>query len=71
MVTYEHNTLVLDPANTKADQDAINSFVADSIQKERERILSDLEAEARGYSTLSIALFKLRNIVNNKEGLSS
>lgn len=65
MVKHEFGMLVLDKAMSKADQDAINSFIGEQIQKERYRILDELEQEALGYSNLNIAKFKLRQIINN------
>jgi hypothetical protein len=66
LIKYEFDTLVLDSSHTKQDQKAIDMFVESQIKKERERILEDLEAQSNGYGTLSIAKFKLREIVTGK-----
>lgn len=71
MIKYEFNTLVLDPSFSKDDQKSIDLFVEQRITEERDRIIMDLEAETNGYGTLSIPLFKLKRIINNKEGLSA
>lgn len=65
MIKHEFETLVLDSSHSKSDQKAVDAFVAEQIAKERERILNDLEAESKWYDNLSIAKFKLRNIINN------
>lgn len=70
MIKYEFNTLVLDSSFTKQDQQAIDSFVEQKIIEERKRILKDLEDTSNGYGSLSIPLFKLRNIVNGVDGIS-
>lgn len=59
--------LVLDATLSKDDQKAINSFVHEEILKERNRIITDLEAYTNGYATLQIAKFKMRQIVNNTD----
>ena len=66
MIKYEFDTLVLDSSHTKQDQKAIDAFVDSKIAKERERILQELENYTNGYSTLSIAKFKLREIITGE-----
>lgn len=63
MIKYEFDTLVLDSSHTKEDQKAIDLFVEQKVNQERTRILQELESYTNGYSTLSIAKFKLREIV--------
>lgn len=65
MIKHEFETLVLDSSHSKEDQKAVDGFVAEQIKKERERILAALEEQSKGYDNLSIAKFKLRNIINN------
>jgi hypothetical protein len=55
---------------SKEQEAVVRQLLAQGALIERQRILEDLEAEADN-SHLSIALFKLRNIINNNEGLSS
>jgi hypothetical protein len=62
MISHEFGMLVLNAPLTKADQNAVNSFVQEQIIAERKRILAELENYQSG-GTLSIALFKLRQIV--------
>lgn len=66
MIKYEFDTLVLDSSHTKQDQKAIDAFVDSRIDKERQRILQELEGYTNGYATLSIAKFKLREIITGK-----
>ena len=67
MITYEHGMLVLNAPMTKADQDAVNSFVHEQILADRKRILDELSAYSNG-GELSLAIFKLKEIVTqNKE----
>lgn len=68
MIKYEFDTLVLDSSHTKEDQKAIDAFVAAQVSKERQRILDELEGYTNGYDTLTIAKFKLREIINNTDG---
>lgn len=42
MIKYEYNTLVLDSSHDKHDQKAINDFVEQAVQQERERILDEI-----------------------------
>ena len=42
MIKYEYETLVLDSSHTKQDQNAVNKFVEKAVQKERERILNEI-----------------------------
>lgn len=42
MIKYEYNTLVLDSSHNKHDQKAINDFVEQAVQRERERILDEI-----------------------------
>lgn len=64
MVKYEFDTLVLDQTFTKQDQDAVNAFLHESLLKDRKRILEELERNASN-GTLSMAVFKLKQIVMN------
>lgn len=66
MIRYEFDTLVLDSSHTKQDQKAIDTFVDSKIDKERQRILQELEDYSGGNATLSIAKFKLREIITGK-----
>jgi hypothetical protein len=66
MIKYEFDTLVLDSSHNKEDQKAIDAFVESKLSKERQRILEDLENYTNGYDTLSIAKFKLREIITGK-----
>jgi hypothetical protein len=66
MIKYEFDTLVLDATHTKQDQQAIDSFVASALDRERQRILSALEDSYADQGTLSIAKFKLREIISGK-----
>ena len=43
MIKYEYNTLVLDSSHNKHDQRAINDFVEQAVQRERERILDEID----------------------------
>lgn len=52
-------------ASTPEDMNFVAKAFKAGQQKERERILAELEAAANGYDNLHIALFKLRKIVNN------
>lgn len=67
MIRYEHDMLVLDASLSKDDQAAINQFVHEQILKERKRIIDDLEGYTNGYSTLQIAKFKMKQIINNTD----
>lgn len=42
MIKYEHNTLVLDASHTKQDQKAVNDFVEYATERERLRILEEI-----------------------------
>lgn len=42
MIKYEYETLVLDSSHTKQDQKAVNQFVEQAVQRERERILNEI-----------------------------
>jgi hypothetical protein len=67
MITHEHGMLVLDAPMTRADQDAVNSFVHEQILADRKRILDELSEHFNG-GTLSIAVFKVKEIITqNKE----
>jgi hypothetical protein len=66
MIKYEFDTLVLDSSHNKEDQKAIDLFVEAKLNQERSRILQELESYTNGYSTLSIAKFKLREIITGK-----
>lgn len=66
MIKYEFDTLVLDSSHTKEDQKAIDAFVDSKLNQERQRILQDLENYTNGYDTLSIAKFKLREIITGR-----
>lgn len=69
-ITGEHEYITVAKPSTKEEMEMVADAYRRGVESERKRILSDLEAETT-YETLSIALFKLRNIINNKEGLSS
>jgi len=66
MIKYEFDTLVLDSSHTKEDQKSIDLFIEQKVNEERNRILQELESYTNGYDTLSIAKFKLREIVTGK-----
>lgn len=66
MIRYEFDTLVLDSSHTKQDQKAIDAFVDSKISSERSRILQELDNYTNGYDTLTIAKFKLREIIMGK-----
>lgn len=66
MIRYEFDTLVLDSSHTKQDQKAIDAFVDSKISSERTRILQELDSYTNGYDTLTIAKFKLREIIMGK-----
>jgi hypothetical protein len=66
MIKYEFETLVLDSSHNKKDQEAVDLFVESQINKERSRILNEIEAESQGYSNVSIAKFTLRQIITGK-----
>jgi len=66
MIKYEFETLVLDSTHTKKDQDALNAFIESRIDYERKRILDEIEGTSNGYDTVSIAKFKLREIILGK-----
>lgn len=52
MIKYEYNTLVLDSSHTKFDQKAVNDFVEYVTQRERERILNEInKLEELSHST--------------------
>jgi ribosomal protein S13 len=51
---------------TEEQAKVVKHLIAQGALMERERILEDLEKEANN-GTLTIALFKLRNIVNDTE----
>lgn len=63
MIKHEHGMLVLSSALSKADQEAINAFIHESLLKERKRILDELMTYLSAGS-VSLALFKLKQIVN-------
>ena len=65
MIRHEFGNLVLDITVSKEDQEAINSFIHEQILKDRIRILKELDTYSNGYDTLSIAKFKLHQIVDN------
>jgi hypothetical protein len=52
-------------ASTPEDMEFVASAFRAGELKERKRILSDLEALSDGNGYLSIALFKLRKIIND------
>lgn len=67
MIKYEFGTLVLDSSHSKSDQAAIDAFVSQAVDTERSRIYKRLV----GYTdqdSLSIAKFKIAQIINNGEG---
>ena len=52
MIKYEYNTLVLDSSHNKHDQKAVNEFVEYVAQRERERILNEInKLEELSHST--------------------
>jgi hypothetical protein len=65
MIRHEFGNLVLDMTVSKEDHEAINSFVHEQILKDRTRILEELNNYSSGYDNLSIAKFKLHQIINN------
>jgi hypothetical protein len=67
MIKYEFDTLVLDSSHNKEDQRAIDAFVESQLSKERQRILEELEGYTNGYDTLTIAKFKLREIITGRK----
>jgi hypothetical protein len=68
MIKYEHKMLVLDSSHSNEDQAAVNSFIAQAIDAERDRIYNDLSNYTK-YDSLSIAKFKLRQIINQTDEL--
>lgn len=62
MVKHEYDTLVLDSSHSKKDQEAINNFINDTINRERSRIYNELIAYSP-YDTVQIAKFKLKEII--------
>jgi hypothetical protein len=61
MITYENGMLVLNSALTKQDHQAVNQFMAATIEKERLRIYEELKKRSEhGY--VNIALFQLKEI---------
>lgn len=67
MIKHEFGMLVLDATMSKDDQEAVNSFVHEQILKERKRILEELDDLSKGYASLQIAKFKLKQIINDKD----
>lgn len=65
MIRHEFETLVLDATLSKSDQEAINSFLHETLLKERKRIIEELDNYTNGYDTLQIAKFKLKQIIND------
>lgn len=65
MIRHEFGNLVLDMTTSREDHEAINSFVNEQILKDRKRIIDELDEQSNGYDNLSIAKFKLYEIVNN------
>lgn len=68
MIKYEFETLVLDSGHNKKDQDAVNSFVANIIAKERGRIFNAFKSKTNGYENIYISIQEVEKIINNKEG---
>jgi hypothetical protein len=65
MIRHEFGNLVLDMTVSKEDHEAINSFIHEQILKDRIRILKELDTYSNGYDNLSIAKFKLHQIIDN------
>lgn len=65
MIKHEYGMLVLDPALSREDQEAINSFIHEQIKKERQRILSDMESASEDPSYVRITKIKLREILGS------
>lgn len=57
----------LSTASTSKDMEFVASAYRAGEQKERKRILSELESLANNSGYLEIALFKLRKIINNDQ----
>lgn len=55
----------LSTASTPEDMEFVASAFRAGEQRERQRIMSELESLAKGSGYLEIALFKLRKIINN------
>ena len=66
----EHQEVTVATPTTKIEIEMVEDAYRRGVEDERKRLISDLEAETT-YDNLSISLYKLRNIINNKEGLSS
>jgi hypothetical protein len=65
MIRHEFGNLVLDMTVSREDHEAINSFVHEQILKERIRIVEELDTYSNSSANLSIAKFKLHEIINN------
>jgi hypothetical protein len=68
MIKYEHKMLVLDSSHSREDQAAVDSFITQAIDAERDRIYNDLSNYTK-YDSLSIAKFRLRQIINQTDEL--
>jgi hypothetical protein len=60
--------LVLDSSHSREDQAAVDSFITQAIDAERDRIYNDLSNYTK-YDSLSIAKFRLRQIINQTDEL--
>jgi hypothetical protein len=69
MIKHEFGMLVLDAAMSKDDQEAVNSFVHEQILKERKRIIAEFDNASKGYDSIQMAKFKVKQIVNNSDKL--
>jgi hypothetical protein len=69
MIKYEHKMLVLDSSHSDKDQAAVDLFITQAIDAERDRIYNDLSNYTNGYDSLSIAKFRLRQIINQTDEL--
>ena len=73
MIKYEYNTLVLDSSHNKHDQRAINDFVEQAVQKERERILNEIDKLEQLSHTTRTPLFqdtifeRLRQVLGGRQ----
>jgi hypothetical protein len=69
-LTGEHQEITVAQPTTKIEVEMVEDAYRRAVADERRRIIADLEAETT-YENLYVSLVKLKNIVNNKEGLSS
>jgi hypothetical protein len=69
-LTGEHQEITVAQPTTKIEVEMVEDAYRRAVADERRRIIAYLEAETT-YENLYVSLVKLKNIVNNKEGLSS